>query len=298
MKTQGKKFFPVMVLTLVLIFALGLAACQSYDSDADSVTSTSPVFAPVQPVPADVSAAEVPQIRSLPFQDSLGFPQISSYGEFPTQGISVSGNASMDVAPDIAIINLSVESTRDNVEDAATDVRSSVAEIVSAITGAGGDNTDVNTAGLRINLDQRWRDGELVLEGYRAHQNLQVRIRDLDAISNVVDSAIGAGGNFIRFSGVNFTLENPAPYLETLRGQAAADAVRRAELYADGLGVNLGGPIYLRELSDNFRAPYDSSAIYAQSAGLERSFDSPSLISPDDIVLGIVVEASFAIATQ
>ena len=45
--------------------------------------------------------------------------------------------------------------------------------------------------------------------GYTVNNTLSVKVRDLDSISNVLDDAIGAGGNEVRVQNVSFTVDEP-----------------------------------------------------------------------------------------
>jgi uncharacterized protein len=66
-------------------------------------------------------------------------------------------------------------------------------------------------------------------------------------VSNIIDSAVQAGGDLIRINGVNFSVEEPSRYYEDARQKAMTAAKSKAEELARLAGVTLGKPTYIAE---------------------------------------------------
>ena len=61
----------------------------------------------------------------------------------------------------------------------------------------------------------------------------------------MIDALVGAGANEIR--GISFLISDASKRLDEARGQAIADAKRKAELYASAAGVTLGPAVTISE---------------------------------------------------
>ena len=72
-------------------------------------------------------------------------------------------------------------------------------------------------------------------------------MRDLDTVGEVIDEVVTAGGDDVRISGIDFTLEDPKPKMAELRQMAVADAKAKAEHLAELSDVTVGRLIYISE---------------------------------------------------
>ena len=74
---------------------------------------------------------------------------------------------------------------------------------------------------------------------------MTIKVRDVTKVASVIDMLVGAGANEI--GGINFSCRNASKLLDEARGQAIADARRKAEIYAKAAGVTLGAPLDISE---------------------------------------------------
>jgi uncharacterized protein YggE len=81
--------------------------------------------------------------------------------------------------------------------------------------------------------------------GYRVHNNITIRIRDLDRVGGILDQVVTLGANSI--SGPTFTLDDPNPVKDEARRAAMEDARRKASLYAEAAGITLGPIVRIEE---------------------------------------------------
>lgn len=89
---------------------------------------------------------------------------------------------------------------------------------------------------------------------YRAHDALQVRVRDLRRIGLVIDTLVGRGVTNI--SGVQFSAVNTAAAEQAALRQATVQARREAEAIAEAAGMALG-PVILLSTAPEYRYGYD-----------------------------------------
>jgi hypothetical protein len=81
--------------------------------------------------------------------------------------------------------------------------------------------------------------------GYRASNQVTVRLRDVTKVASTIDLLVGAGANDI--GGIHFMVSQASKLLDDAREQAVADARRKAEIYAKAAGVTLGTPLSIAE---------------------------------------------------
>jgi|GEM_PF-770115 len=160
-------------------------------------------------------------------------------------GIQVSGIGRASGVPDLAIITLGVEASRDTVEGARADAAVAMDRMVAALRARKIADRDMQTRYFNIypRYDQFGRD----ITGYQVSNLLTVKVRDLNAVGNIIDEVTKAGGNLTRFQGVSFTIENTKKLEEQARAAAVADLLARANQLATLTGVQLGRPLNIVE---------------------------------------------------
>ncbi|MGR3485114.1 MAG: SIMPL domain-containing protein [Paracoccaceae bacterium] len=153
--------------------------------------------------------------------------------------VSVTGQAEVTATPDMATLSLSVARQAPGAVEATRDMADATAAVLARLRAAGVEPRDIATSGLR--LDRRYDhsvDGPARPVGFEARQSLSVRVRDLDALGPLIDAVVTDGATGL--DGIAFGLSDPAEPLARARRAAVADAVARAELYADAAGIALG----------------------------------------------------------
>jgi len=178
---------------------------------------------------------------------SIANPQDVPVGQ--PRGISVTGEAKSTVAPDLALLNIGVESAEATVGRARERAAVAMEAIVSTLRSNGVEDRDIQTTYLNVMPDRRYNkpDGAETVVGYRVNHMVAVKVRNIHTISKVVDDAVIAGGDLARVHGIQFTVNDPNSLYAGLRRQAIEDARAKGEQLANASGVGLGGPIYISE---------------------------------------------------
>jgi uncharacterized protein len=152
--------------------------------------------------------------------------------------ISVQGEGKVLANPDIALLTFGVQTGRTRTAQAAMEtLAKQMNAIIDSVKAAGVESKDINTQYLSLNPSYDYREGTRVDQGFEANQNLQVKVRDLSKISDVLDAAVSKGANNV--GGVSFTIDDP----EELRGQAREQAIADAQQKAEKLAADLGHPL-------------------------------------------------------
>src|SRR5229473_540623 len=173
----------------------------------------------------------------------------------PPAMISVTGEATVSVAPDLAQIDAGVTTEAKTAREASEANNAAMGKVLLALKGAGIEEKDFQTS--RLSLQPQTapnRTGPSAIVGYRASNRVTIRLRDVTKVASVVDTLVGAGANDI--GGINFTVSQASKLLDDAREQAIADARRKAEIYAKAAGVTLGAPLSISEGSTPVPIPY------------------------------------------
>jgi uncharacterized protein len=169
--------------------------------------------------------------------------------------ISVSANGSVTVVPDIAHVGVGVTITKPTVKGAREAAAKSMTAIIDAIRALGIDEKDIKTVGL--NLYPQYSNGSPAkVVGYQISEQLQVTVRDLDKVGDVVDSATAKGATDV--SGISFDVADPAKATDAARAAAVEAAKASAQAMASAAGVNLGGVVSISEAQVSYPFPYAS----------------------------------------
>jgi uncharacterized protein YggE len=163
--------------------------------------------------------------------------------------ISVTGEAHVSAAPDLAQIDVGVTSEARTAREASDANNAAMGKVLSALKGAGIEEKDFQTSRLSLQAENAIPKAGAAptIVGYRASNRITIRLRDVARVANLIDTVVAAGANEI--GGISFMVSQASKLLDEARGQAIADARRKAEIYAKAAGVTLGAPLNISEES-------------------------------------------------
>lgn len=168
--------------------------------------------------------------------------------------MTVTGQASVMTAPDIATLTLGVTSQMPSASQAMAANKSALTAVLSQLTAAGIAPSDLQTSQLQLNPmwghDQN--DADSVISGYVASNMVRVLLRDLGDMGAVLDAAVATGANTL--NGIEFAQSDPRPAQDAARTAAVQDAMARAKVLANAAGVTLG-PIVAMSENAEFAMP-------------------------------------------
>jgi uncharacterized protein YggE len=206
--------------------------------------------------------------------------------DFPA-AISVTGEASVSVPPDLASVDAGVATDAKTAREASDANNTSMAKVLAALKAANIDAKDIQTS--RLSLQPQYapnRSGPSPIVGYRASNRVTVRIRDVSKVAGVIDTLVGAGANDI--GNVNFEVSQASKLLDEAREKAVADARRKAEIYAKAAGVTLGTPLSISEEG----AP---RPVYRAKMTAPMAAAAPTPIAQGEETLSVSVSVTWAI---
>ena len=212
----------------------------------------------------------------------------------PAQTITVVGQGSVRVQPDIAQVSVGVETTAETIAEGVADNEAQMEAILTALEAAGIDAKDIQTTNFSISLDRypepmprvEGSEGEEAAPVYRISNMVNVTIRELEMVGDVLDAVIGAGANNIW--GVSFTVEDRAVAQADARADAIADAQERAGALAELNEVQLGPVMSVSEVISGGSYPVPAMAERAVASG-------GGTISPGELEITYQVQVAYFI---
>jgi uncharacterized protein len=183
-------------------------------------------------------------------------PASAQDAQSPQRTLTLTGEAQVRAAPDMATISTGIVTEADSARAALDANNTAMRAAIGTITAAGVQAKDVQTSNFSIQPKYNYRpaksDGSQEppsIVGYTVSNNVTVIVRDLAKVGGIMDAVVTSGVNHI--NGIDFSIANPEPLLDEARRQAVAATLARAKLYAEAAGVTLGPIMSISENSSS-----------------------------------------------
>ncbi|CAI0991011.1 oxidative stress defense protein [Serratia quinivorans] len=204
--------------------------------------------------------------------------------------VVTSGTSSVDATPDIATLAIEVNVSSKDAAQAKKQVDERVAQYFDFLQKNNIEKKDISAANLRTQPEYDYlKTGESVLKGYRAVRQVQVTLRQLDKLNELLDGALKSGLNEIR--SVELGVAKPDVYREQARQKAIENATQQAASLAKGFNAKLG-PVYsIRYHVANYQ-PMPVARMY-KSAGAAAESDAAQTYEQQSIHFDDQVDVVF-----
>lgn len=200
--------------------------------------------------------------------------------------LSISADGSSEARPDLATISLGVTTEGQTAQAALQENSRRMAALTQALRRAGIAERDIQTSNVSVYPQQQYRENQPpLITGYQANNTVTAKIRNINNVGRVIDAAVGAGGNNI--NGVTFSHADPEAQLDIARRAAIAEARRRAELYANALGMRVHRIVAVSE-GGGYSPPLPMAMERMAAAS-----DAATPISPGQIETRVSVNITF-----
>ena len=269
--------------------------------------------APVGGAPVAIAVAPAPEPGAAPAIASSGSGGFGAPSSAPRAvsvqasgssqaGIWVSGQGTVSLEPDLALLNIGVESMKRTVAEARDEASRAMDAILKILSAKGVADRDIQTRSFNISpryefrevIDEGFRTNRQVLVGYQVSNTVAIKIRDLDATGDIIDDVVAAGGDVLRINGISFTVDNPKPFMTELREAAVKDALAKAEHFAQLTSVALGRLVFISESGGAIPQARSFDTRSFAIAEAAPAFQSTS-ISGGELELKMTVQAVFDI---
>lgn len=160
------------------------------------------------------------------------------------QKIEVYGEGQVEVAPDMAYVQVGVTTVGEHVEKASVENARAVEAVLAAVEATGVDRVDMKTDNYSIGMERNYREekGRAV---YRVNNMVDITVRDLSLVGQVLGAAMRSGANEVR--GLHMEVAQKRDAMSEARSLAAEDARQKAEHLASLHGVQIGHVLKISE---------------------------------------------------
>ena len=156
--------------------------------------------------------------------------------------ISVSGQGDIQAEPDRALVTLGIESRKLKMEDARAEVQKTVDAVLKLTRDLKLDQKYVRTTRVNIQPEYNWDNNarERNLIGYFVSRQIEVDLRDLDKLGQLMEKSFDLGVNQVGDPRLDSSKRRDLER-EAL-AKAVADAKLNAEAVAKAAGARIGPP--------------------------------------------------------
>ena len=206
------------------------------------------------------------------------------------RGITVVGMGKASGTPDVANVDVGVETQADTVQQAVADNKAKMTRLLDTLKELGIADKDIQTTNYGVYTQQQSvPDGKgMGPTTYHVNNQVNVTVRDVTTLGDVLDKVVAAGANNIY--GVNFSVADTSKLQADARAKAFADAKERAESLAKLAGVTLGDVVSVSEVIGS--NPIYEGARMAAATGLG---GGGAPIQPGELEVNMSVQVTFAI---
>ena len=163
-------------------------------------------------------------------------PTLDQLAATPTVTVHISEQ--LRAPPDQATISASTEAREPTATAALAADKVKTEKLLAAIRAAGIGAKDVQTQGVSVSADYQYQpvNGRNVrrLDGYVARNSVRIKTRQIDRLSELLDTLTAAGASDIY--GPSFDIADPAPLRSEARKRAMARGQAEASEYARNAG--------------------------------------------------------------
>ena len=179
--------------------------------------------------------------------------------------ISVSAEGKITTKPDIALINLSVVTQSKTVKAVTQDGNVKMTQVIDAVKKLGIKSEDITSSQYNLYPDYVYPDKQSPrISGYSLNQQIQVKVRDLTSVDDVLDAGINAGANQI--GQLTFDIDDPSGVKKQAREKAFETAKEKAQEMAKAAGVKLGRVVTFSEDNNYYQPVYANYSMKAMDS--------------------------------
>jgi uncharacterized protein len=211
--------------------------------------------------------------------------------------ITVSGEGKASVAPDMALLSLSVVRQRKTAREALNENSKAMNDVLSAMKEFGINEKDLQTSGFSIQPNYVYPNADEdenfppKIVSYTVANTLGVRVRDLTRVGDVLDKSVTLGVN--EGGNVTFIKDDATPTIEEARKKAVENAIAKAKTLTASAGVGIGK---ILEISEQSYQASPMPMMRAEMAMVKSSADSaPVPIASGENSYNVSVNMQFEI---
>jgi hypothetical protein len=210
------------------------------------------------------------------------------------RSLTVSGNGTVNLAPDIAYIYIGIHTDNPDLATAVSKNNSQTQSLVDALKNAGVAAADIQTSNFSVYTNnnqiydkQTGQPTGTTSAYYSVDNTVYVTLRDLSKLGAILNTAVGAGANNI--NGITFDVADKTAAQAQARQKAMATASSLANELAQTAGLKLG------EIQTITYSDYSPSPYYGMGGGGATAPNASVPIQPGQTQISVSVTVTYAI---
>jgi len=207
------------------------------------------------------------------------------------RSINVNGTGRVKAEPTVADVRLGVTKQGKDAKEASALAATAMDAVIGSLLDMGIAENDIQTTSLNLNPIYDYDDNPPNIVGWEASNMVNVTVRDMESVGDVVDAATAAGATNV--NGISFRVEDPTEAQALARTAAVKDAEAKAQQLAIDAGVNIIGVITITESGGQQPQPIYMARADVAFAAAEAAPSTPVL--PGEVELSVNVFIQYEI---
>lgn len=197
--------------------------------------------------------------------------------------MKVRGVGIVKAQPNIAVVSLGVITENKSLEIAQTENAEKSIAVINGLETMGIPNSDISTGSYVIEQQYDYIEGKQIFRNYKVTNILNVTIRDVDKVGEIIDNSVRNGVNVV--NNIKFTIDNMSIYYNKALNLAVKDAMRKAVEIGNTLKVNVNKvPSSIVEENYNEAVPQPI---------MMKMYAATTPIMPEEIKITAKIEGTF-----
>jgi uncharacterized protein YggE len=168
--------------------------------------------------------------------------------------LQVSAHGESHRTPDVAAISAGVVVQNIDANTAMRENANRMSAVVAALKKAGIADRDIQTSRIDLIPQYKYNSNEPpTITGYQASNTVNVRLREIGKVGDVLDALVKQGANQI--NGPTFSVDKPDAAMDEARNDAVKHAQARADLYAAATGLKVRRIVSISESGETSMPP-------------------------------------------
>lgn len=190
----------------------------------------------------------------------LGFAQ-----EVIQPHIEVFGKSTIEVKPDTMIWNLQVKTTEANLNMVSQKHSDTVKNVLHIIRSKQVKDSSVQTSRMSFNENRVYKDRTWYKEGYIANTSVTFKLTNFNNYEPLWFALSKVKG--VSINNVSFDHSDRIGFRNKARKQALLAAKNKANIMAETLGVKVGMPISISEITYTNNSSFNSNMVLTKGSG-------------------------------
>ena len=163
--------------------------------------------------------------------------------------IMVKGNSIINVKPDMAILDLTIETTGKDIKTIQLKNNKSMDNMVDNLVKLGIDRKDIYRSNYNLNTDSNLDSKNIFkILDYTLSTTISIKVKDINKIGEIITESKKAGANIDK--PIDFSVSDYDKYYKEALNSAIEDGNNKAKNISKKLGVDLGSAIKIDEYNE------------------------------------------------